>query len=53
MFKAINIIVNGRVREWDFAPLSTHLQRNISLREHVQNNLDGVIIIVEGTKTRI
>lgn len=53
MYKAIKIIVKGRVQGVGFRPFIYSLSKKYRLNGTVQNNLDGVIIIAEGEEVQL
>jgi hydrogenase maturation protein HypF len=48
MYKAIKVIVEGKVQGVGFRPFIYHLSKKYHLNGTVQNNQNGVIILVEG-----
>ncbi|MCQ6277333.1 carbamoyltransferase HypF [Bacillus sp. V3B] len=53
MYKAIKIIVKGKVQGVGFRPFIYYLSKKYHLNGTVQNNLDGVIIMVEGEEEKL
>lgn len=53
MYKAIKVIVNGRVQGVGFRPFIYSLSKRYHLNGTVQNNLDGVIILAEGEENQL
>lgn len=53
MYKALKIIVTGRIQGVGFRPFIYSLAKKYRLTGTVQNNLDSVIIIVEGNELEL
>ncbi|WP_318183308.1 carbamoyltransferase HypF [Metabacillus idriensis] len=53
MYKAIKVIVKGKVQGVGFRPFIYYLSKKYHLNGSVQNNLDGVIILAEGEEGQL
>ncbi|OIU70486.1 carbamoyltransferase HypF [Rossellomorea aquimaris] len=53
MYKAIKVIVRGKVQGVGFRPFVYSLSKKYQLSGTVQNNLDGVIILAEGEEGQL
>ncbi len=53
MYKAIKVIVRGKVQGVGFRPFIYSLSKKYHLNGTVQNNLDGVIILAQGEEGQL